>query len=90
MDVDPAPAEHSYKMFQDDAPELLGMAKGSDSPVTVREDRVLDTQPDSPGPQGMADRPPDLQPGLPVVRLRDAQSRKDLYCRHLEEGRRRN
>ena len=42
MDVDPAPAEHSYEMFQDDGPELLGMAKGSDSPVTAREDRVLD------------------------------------------------
>ena len=43
MDLDPAPAEHSYKMFQDDALELLGTAKGSDSPVTVREDRVLNT-----------------------------------------------
>ena len=43
IDVDPAPAEHSYEMFQDDALELLGTAKGSDSPVTVREDRVLDT-----------------------------------------------
>ena len=43
MDVDPAPAEHSYELFQDDAPGLLGMAKGSDSPVTAREDRVLDT-----------------------------------------------
>ena len=43
MDVDPAPAEHLYEMFQDDAPELLGMAKGSDSPVTAREDRVLNT-----------------------------------------------
>ena len=42
MDMDPAPAEHLYKMFQDDALELLGTAKGSDSPVTVREDRVLD------------------------------------------------
>ena len=42
MDVDPVLAEHSYEMFQDDAPELLGMAKGSDSPVTVGEDRVLD------------------------------------------------
>ena len=41
MDVDPARAEHSYEMFQDDAPELLGTAKGSDSPMTVREDRVL-------------------------------------------------
>ena len=41
MDVDPAPAEHS--MLQDDEPELLGSAKGSDSPVTAREDRLLDT-----------------------------------------------
>ena len=41
MDVDPAPAEHS--MLQDEEPELLGSAKGSDSPVTTREDRVLDT-----------------------------------------------
>ena len=43
MDMDPVLAEHSYEMFQDDAPELLGTAEGSDSPVTVREDRVLDT-----------------------------------------------
>ena len=43
MDVDPAQAEHSYEMFQDDALELLGTAKGLDSPMTVREDRVLDT-----------------------------------------------
>ena len=34
MDMDPAPAEHS--MLQDDEPELLGSAKGSDSPVTTR------------------------------------------------------
>ena len=43
MDVDPALAEHLYEMFQDDAPELLGTAKRSDSPMTIREDRVLDT-----------------------------------------------
>ena len=42
MDVDPALAEHSYEMFQDDALGLLGMAKGLDSPMTAREDRVLD------------------------------------------------
>ena len=41
MDMDPAPAEHS--MLQDEEPELLGSAKGSDSPVTAREDRVIDT-----------------------------------------------
>ena len=56
MDVDPAPAEHLYEMFQDDAPELLGMAKGSDSPVTVREDRVLDM------PAGFSRAPGDGRP----------------------------
>ena len=40
MDVDPALAEDS--MPPDDGPELLGMAAGSDSPVTAREERVLD------------------------------------------------
>ena len=43
MDVDPAPTELSYELFKDDEPELLGTAKGSDSPVTTGEDRVLDT-----------------------------------------------
>ena len=42
MDMDPTLVEHSYEMFQDDAPELLGMAKGLDSPMTAREDRALD------------------------------------------------
>ena len=41
MDVDPVPEGDS--MPPDDEPELLGMAAGSDSPVTAREDRVLDT-----------------------------------------------
>ena len=39
MDVDPAPAEHL--MLQDEEPELLGSANGSDSPMTAREDKVL-------------------------------------------------
>ena len=56
MDVDPAPAEHSYEMFQDDASELLGMAKGPDSPVTAREDRVLNT------PAGFSRAPGDGRP----------------------------
>ena len=56
MDLDPAPAEHLYEMFQDDAPELLGMAKGSDSPVTTREDRVLDM------PAGFSRAPGDGRP----------------------------
>ena len=56
MDVDPAPAEHSYELFQDDAPELLGTVRGSDSPVTAREDRVLDT------PAGFSRAPGDGRP----------------------------
>ena len=56
MDVNPAPVEHSYEMFPDDALGLLGMAKGSDSPVTTREDRVLDT------PAGFSRAPGDSRP----------------------------
>ena len=54
MDVDPAPAEHS--MPHDDEPELLRMAAGSDSPVTAREDRVLDM------PAGFSRAPGDGRP----------------------------
>ena len=56
MDVDPVLAEHSYEMFQDDAPELLGTAKGPDSPVTAGEDRVLDM------PAGFSRAPGDGRP----------------------------
>ena len=56
MDMDPAPAEHLYEMLQDDAPELLGTAKGLDSPVTVREDRALDM------PAGFSRAPGDGRP----------------------------
>ena len=56
MDVDPAPAEHSYGLFQDDAPELLGTVRGSDSPMTAREDRVLDM------PAGFSRAPGDGRP----------------------------
>ena len=68
MNMDPAPAEHSYEMFQDDAPELLGMAKGSDSPVTIREDRVLDM------PAGFSRAPGDGR--LTTGSLAGATSRK--------------
>ena len=56
MDMDPVLAEHSYEMFQDDAPELLGTAEGSDSPITVGEDRVLDM------PAGFSRAPGDGRP----------------------------
>ena len=56
MDVDPTPAEDS--MPPDDEPELLGMAAGSNSPVTAREDRVLDM------PAGFSRGPGDGRPTL--------------------------
>ena len=52
MDMDPAPSEHLYEMFQDDAPELLGMLKGSDSPVTARENSPWHTGRILQGPRG--------------------------------------
>ena len=54
MDVDPALAEDS--MPPNNELELLGMAAGSDSPVTAREDRVLDT------PAGFSRAPGDGRP----------------------------
>ena len=54
MDVDPALAEHS--ILQDNEPELLELAKGSDSPMTAREDRVLDM------PAGFSRAPGDGRP----------------------------
>ena len=54
MDIDPALAEDS--MPPNNKPELLGMAAGSDSPVTVREDRVLDM------PAGFSRAPGDGRP----------------------------
>ena len=68
MDVDPAPAEHLYELFQDYAPDLMGTVRGLDSPVTAREDRVLDTTAGFSRAQGTADQPLNLQPKLPVIR----------------------
>ena len=68
MDIDPAPVEHS--MPHDDELELLGMAAGSDSPVTAGEDRVLDT------PAGFSKAPGDGRPtpesstGAPSCRIK--------------------
>ena len=54
MDIDPALAEDV--MPPKDELELLGMAAGSDSPVTAREDRVLDM------PAGFSRAPGDGRP----------------------------
>ena len=75
MDVDPAPAEDS--MPPDDEPELLGMVAGLDSPVTAREDRVLNT------PAGFSRAPGDRRP-TPESSTR-ATGRK--ITGHIEYGR---
>ena len=43
MEVDEAPEERSYQMFDEEAPDVLGLDPGPGSPVTATEDIVLDT-----------------------------------------------
>ena len=76
MDVDPAPTEHSYEMFRDDARGLLGTAKGSNSPMTTREDRVLDT------PARFSRAPGDGRPT--TMSLAGATGRKITECTEQE------
>ena len=68
MEVDQALVERSYQMFQDDVPELLGTGEGSNSPMTTREDRVLDM------PTGFSRAPGDGR--LPTVSTAGATSHK--------------
>ena len=77
MDVDPAPAEHSYEMFRDDALGLLGMAKGSDSPMTAREERVLDM------PAGFSRAPGD---GRPTTKSSAGATGRNITGRTEQEG----
>ena len=43
MEVDEAPEERPYQMFDEEAPDVLGPDPGPGSPVTATEDIVLDT-----------------------------------------------
>ena len=56
MEVDEAPVERSYQMFDEEAPDVLGLDPGPGSPVTATEDRVLDT------PAGFSRAPGDERP----------------------------
>ena len=76
MDVDPTPAGHLYELFQEDAPKLLGTMKGSDSPMTTREDRVLDM------PAGFSRAPGDGRPT--TESLAKATSHKITGCTEHE------
>ena len=56
MEVDEAPEERSYQMFDEEAPDVLGPDPGPGSPVTATEDIVLDT------PGGFSRAPGDGRP----------------------------
>ena len=56
MEVDEAPEERQYQMFDEEAPDVLGPDPGPGSPVTATEDRVLNT------PGGFSRAPGDGRP----------------------------
>ena len=56
MEVDEAPEERPYQMFDEEAPDVLGPDRGPGSPVTATEDIVLDT------PGGFSRAPGDGRP----------------------------
>ena len=56
MEVDEAPEERPYQMFDEEAPDMLGPDPGPGSPVTATEDIVLDT------PCGFSRAPGDGRP----------------------------
>ena len=59
MEVDEALEERPYQMFDEEAPDMLGLDPGPGSPVTATEDTVLDT------PGGFSRAPGD---GRPITR----------------------
>ena len=56
MEVDEAPEERPYQMFDEEAPDMLGLDPGPGSPVTATKDTVLDT------PGGFSRAPGDGRP----------------------------
>ena len=42
MEVDEAPEERPYQMFDEEAPDMLGPDPGPGSPVSATEDIILD------------------------------------------------
>ena len=72
MEVDEAPEERSYQMFDEEAPDMLGPDPGPGSPVTATKYRVLDT------PGGFSRAPGD---GRPITGSRAGSSgRRIMGC----------
>ena len=75
MEVDEAPEERSYQMFDEEAPDMLGPDPGPGSPVTATEDTVLDT------PGGFSRAPGD---GRPITRSGAGSSGRRITGRTTE------
>ena len=59
MEVDEAPEERPYQMFDEEAPDVLGPDPGPGSPVSATEDIILNN------PSGFSRAPGD---GRPITR----------------------
>ena len=76
MEVDDAPEERSYQMFDVEASDVLGPDPGPGSPVTATEDKVLNT------PSGFSRAPGD---GTPTSRSVASSSGRRITG-HTTEG----
>ena len=75
MEVDEAPEERQYQMFDEEAPDMLGPDPGPGSPVTATKDTVLDT------PGGFSRAPGD---GRPITRSGAGSSGRRITGRTTE------
>ena len=75
MEVDEALEEQPYQMFDEEAPDVLGLDPGPGSPVTATEDRVLDM------PSGFSRAPGD---GRPITRSGAGSSGRRITGRTTE------
>ena len=75
MEVDEAPEEWPYQMFDEEASDMLGLDPGPGSPVTASEDTVLDT------PGGFSRAPGD---GRPITRSGAGSSGRRITGRTTE------
>ena len=75
MEVDEAPEERLYQMFDEEAPDMLGPDPGPGSPVSATEDTILDN------PGGFSRAPGD---GRPITRSAAGSSGRTITGRTTE------
>ena len=73
MDVDQAPEERQYQIFNVEEADALGPYQTPGSPITAEEDWHLTHQEASPELRKMEDRYPDPRPELPVGESQEGQ-----------------